>query len=157
MLYPNRRHMDLALLASIALLTGASLPAFAKGGGVGYWLEGKIKSARLVDTHVELVIEGRLTLDQYSGGPSTRQSIHYECERGINASLSQWESFFAMSVNWRGGALRGAGGFNRLVRSALNRGSVMKMELQKPNIDFADWQCPVVKAEVIRATDPDLK
>jgi hypothetical protein len=62
-----------------------------------------------------------------------------------------------MSVDWRGGALRGAGGLDRLVQSALKRGNVIKMELQKPNIHFTDWQCPVVKAEVIRATDPDLK
>jgi hypothetical protein len=156
-MHSNCRHLDLALLASIALLTGMNLPAFAKGGGVGYWLEGKVTSVRLVDTHVELVIRGRLTLDQYSGAPSTRQSIHYECERGISASLSQWEAFFAMSVDWRGGALRGAGGLDRLVQSALKRGNVIKMELQKPNIHFTDWQCPVVKAEVIRATDPDLK
>lgn len=146
-----------SLCASIVLMAFTISAAFAKGGGVGYWLEGTISNVRIVDSRVELVIAGRLTLDQYAGGPSTRQSVHYECSRGINASLVQWQSFFVMSTNWRGGALRGSGELARLAESTLKRGNVIKLELLNPKIDFADWQCPIVNAEVIRATDPELK
>lgn len=143
--------------ALIALLACMSSSAFAKGGGVGYWLEGTISSVHVVDNRIELVIAGRLTLDQYAGGPSTKQSVYYECTRGISASLVQWQSFFVMSTDWRGGALRGGGELGRLAQSTLKRANVIKLELLNPKIDFADWQCPIVKAEVIRATDPELK
>ena len=146
-----------SLYASIVLFAFTTSAAFAKGGGVGYWLEGTISSVRMVDSRVELVIAGRLTLEQYAGGHSTRQSVHYECTRGISASLVQWQSFFIMSTNWRGGALRGSGELARLAESTLKRGNVIKLELLNPKIDFADWQCPIVKADVIRATDPDLR
>jgi len=145
------------LYAAIVLLAFTSSDAFAKGGGVGYWLEGTLTSVRVADNRVELVIAGRLTLDQYAGGPSTRQSVLYECAHGISASLVQWQSFFVMSTDWRGGALRGSGELARLAQATLKRGNVIKLELLNPKIDFADWQCPIVQAEVIRATDPELK
>jgi hypothetical protein len=147
----------LPLYAAIVLLAFATPIAFAKGGGVGYWLEGKILSVHVAANGVELAIAGRLTLDQFAGGPSTRQSVHYECARGISASLVQWQSFFVMSTNWRGGALRGDGELARLAQATLKRGNVIKLELLNPKIDFADWQCPIVRADVIRATDPELK
>src|SRR4051794_9940931 len=99
-----------SLFAFLILLGCANSPVFAKGGGVGYWLEGTISSVDLVDNRVELVLSGLLILDQYTGGPSTRQSVQYECKRGMRASLVQWQQmFFIMSTDWRGGALRGDG------------------------------------------------
>jgi hypothetical protein len=153
----KRRQTTHSTLTVLAMLALATTTAFAKGGGVGYWLEGTVTSVRLAGDHVELVIAGHLILDQYSGGPATRQAIRYECARGISASLRQWTSFFAMSSNWRGGGIRGAGELGRLAQTALERGSVIKIGLQNPQIDFTDWQCPVVKADAIRATDHDLK
>jgi flagellin-like protein len=142
---------------AIVFLAFTTSDASGKGGGVGYWLEGTITSVNVVDNRVELIITGRLTLDQYAGSPSTRQSVHYECAHGISASLVQWQSFFVMSADWRGGALRGGGELARLAQVSEKRGNVIKLELLNPKIDFADWQCPNVQAEVIRATDPELK
>src|ERR1051325_4647320 len=130
-MHVKRRQASSFALASLALLICTIPAAFAKGEGVGYWLEGTVASVHLSDNHVELVIAGRLTLDQYSGGPSTRQSIHYQCPNGIRASLTQWESFFAMTSDWRGGAIRGKGELGRLVQTALKRGSSLKLELLK--------------------------
>ena len=156
-MHSKRRQANRSVLASLTILAFAISTAFAKGGGVGYWLEGTVASVRLKDNHVELVIAGHLTLDQYTGGPSTRQAIRYECTRGLSASLTQWESFFAMSSDWRGGGIRGEGELGRLAETALKRGSIIKIELLNPKIDFTDWQCPVVKAEAVRATDHYLK
>ena len=156
-MHSKHRQTTYAALATAAILALAGTAAFAKGGGVGYRLEGTVTSVRLAGDRVDLLIVGHLVLDQYSGGPTTRQVIRYECARGINASLGQWTSFFAMSSDWRGGAIRGQGELGRLAKAALERGSVFKIELQNPQIDFTDWQCPVVKADAIRATDHDLK
>ena len=120
----STRHTTLRLYALSALFACLASAVLAKGGGVGYWLEGKVSGVRVVDDRVELVIAGRLTFDQYTGGRSTRQAVHYECERGISASLVQWESFFAMSADWRAGGLRGSGELARLAQAALKRGNV---------------------------------
>lgn len=156
-MHSKRRQTAHSALAAAAILALTATAAFAKGGGVGYWLEGTVTSLHLAGDRVDVVIVGHLVLDQYSGGPTTRQAIRYECSRGISASLGQWKSFFAMSSDWRGGGIRGQGELGRLAKTALERGSVFKIELQHPQIDFTDWQCPVVKAEAIRATDHDLK
>jgi hypothetical protein len=156
-MHSKRRQTTRSGLAALALLALTTATVFAKGGGVGYWLEGTVTSARLAGDRVELVVAGHLILDQYSGGPATRQVIRYECARGISASLTQWKAFFAITSNWRGGGIRGAGELGRLTQTALERGSVFRIELQNPQIDFTDWQCPVVKADAIRATDDDLK
>ena len=156
-MHSKRRQTTRSVLTSLAMLALATTTAFAKGGGVGYWLEGTVASVRLAGDRVELVMVGNLILDQHSGGPPTRQEIRYECARGISATLGQWKAFFAMSSDWRGGGIRGAGELRRLAQTALERGSVIKIELQNPQIDFTDWQCPVVKADAIRATDHDLK
>ena len=155
---PNRQtRTTVSLYASIVFLACLHPPALAKGGGVGYWLEGTISSVHVDGSRIELVIAGSLTLDQYHEGPSTRQSIHYECARGIAASLAQWKPFFIMSADWHAGALRGSGELGRLAQATLKRGNVIKLEMLNPKIDFADGQCPIVKADVIRATDPELK
>ena len=156
-MHAKRRQATRSALTTLALLALSTSMAFAKGGGVGYWLEGKVTSVRLSGGHVDLVIAGQLTLDQYSGGSTTRQVIRYECARGISATLGQWKAFYAMASDWRGGGIRGEGALGRLTQTALERGSVIKIELQNPQIDFTDWQCPIVKADAIRATDHDLK
>ena len=155
-MHSEHRKATRSVVTTLALLALSTSLALAKGGGVGYWLEGKVTSVRLAGDRVEMVIIGQLTLDQFSGGPATRQAIRYECPHGISATLGQWKSFYAMTSNWRGGGIRGEGELGRLAQISLDRGSVIKLELQNPQIDFTDWQCPVVKADVIRATDHDL-
>jgi hypothetical protein len=142
---------------TVALLALSTCTAFAKGEGVGYWLEGKVTGVHINGNKVDLVIAGTLTLDQYSAGPETRQAIRYECARGFSATLGQWKPFFAMTSNWRGGGIRGEGELGRLAQAALEQGSVIKIELQNPQIDFTHWQCPIVKADAIRATDHALR
>ena len=152
-----RNQASRALQIALSLLVLAIPVSFGKGGGVGYWLEGTVASVRIAGDRVELVLAGSLTLLQYSGGPSTRQAVLYECPRGISASLRQGDPFFAMSSDWRGGAIRYEGELARLAQTAMQRGSTIKIELEKQKIDFSVWQCPQVVAEAIRETDHYLK
>jgi len=144
-----------SLLLFLALF--APMVVFAKGGGVGFWLEGTISDLRVDGKVIELVVKGRLWLDQYLGGPESRQAIEFECKKGIAGRFSSDQQFFAMSADGGAGALRSPGQLKELLQRVVERGTKVKLELQNARIDFRDWQCPAVTADVIRATDVDLK
>ena len=157
----NLTSSRLKFLTNVCVVTLAAFGslALAKGGGAGYWLEGTVAGVRVSDNTLELVVSGRLWLDQYPDGPTSRQIVEFECPSpgGIAATLTQAPSFFAMSIDWRAGALRKQGHLSRVLQLAATRGSTVKLQLQRPRIDFRDWGCPTVVADVIRATDADLK
>jgi hypothetical protein len=142
------------LLLSFALFAPMAL---SKGGGVGYWLEGTIADLRVDGNVIALVVKGRLWLDQYLRGPESRQAVEFECKKGIAGRFSSDRQFFAMSSDGGAGALRSPGQLKELLQLAAKRGTKVKFELQNVQIDFRDWQCPAVTADVIRATDVDLK
>jgi hypothetical protein len=80
------------------------------------------------------------------------------CKSGISATVSQAEPFFAMSVDWRGGALRQKGELFKILKTAAERGSAVKFQLTQPKMDFGrDQNFTLTDAIVIRATDADLR
>jgi hypothetical protein len=150
----------------LVLLTPVAL---AKGGGVGYWLEGTVTNVRTDGNGscptawcegrepIQLVFAGSLLMVQYPDGSKTPQTIEFQCLKGMSVKLAQRDTFFGISVAGRGGGYRYPYQLPQLLQLAATHGTKMKLQLQRPHIDFADWQCPAIAAEVIRATDGDLE
>jgi hypothetical protein len=148
------RHRRLAI-ALLALLPIAPA-SLAKGNGAGFWLEGTVSNVRASGRFVQVVVKGRMWLEQYPDRSHTPQIVDFPCSQGIAATLTEFEMFFAMTTDWHGGALRKRGSLFEILSEAETRGNVVKLELMYPRIDFAGAQCPPVTSEVIRATDVDL-
>ena len=149
--------MRLARLVVITfLLTNAAL---GKGNGIGFWLEGKVRDVNVNDQHMHFSMEGRFWMTQYREGSSQLPDrIEVPSSESISATVTQWKEFFAMTTDWGGGALRGDGELLKLLSTASEKGSVIRLELLNPELQFPSSLNVIVKdAAIIRATDHELR
>jgi hypothetical protein len=127
--------------------------------GVGFWMEGRVTNVALIGERIQFQITGRFWFTQLPPEGATKpQVIEVHGKDGISAIVSQAEPFFAMSTDWRAGAIRKNGELLKILRTAAERGSVVKFELTQPRMDFGvDQSFSISHATVVRATDVDLK
>src|SRR5207237_9894407 len=95
-----------AAFAAAVLSPGA---VFAKGEGIGLWMEGQISEVRAEGRDIRFVLTGRFWLDQYRGQEPAVVEVRDLRTGGaatIPAVLTQGRPFFAMTEDWRGGAIR---------------------------------------------------
>lgn len=143
------------------VLVVALLPAgvFAKGEGVGLWMEGRVSEVRAEGRNIHLLVTGRFWFEQYRG--QQRSVVEVKNLRGgaavIPATIRQGEAFFAMVEGWGGGAIRQPGALLEILRAASGSERSVKFELINAQVRFArEGRFSVESAETIRATDHDL-
>ncbi len=121
-------------------------------------MEGPVTNITVTGDRIQFQLSGRFWFVQYPEGRPPRHLIEVDGKRGISANVSQAELFFAMTADWRGGALREKGELLKILKTAAERGRVVKFELMRPKMDFGrDHSFTLTDAAVIRATDADLR
>ena len=151
-------------LLSAVLGVAALLPAgaFAKGEGVGLWMEGTVSEVKAEGQRVRLVVTGRFWFEQHRAGQASVievKDLRTGGRASIPATLTQGKMFFAMVENWRGGAIReDPGALLAILQSAAGTPQVLKFELSNARIKFGPiGTLAVESAQVVRATDPKLR
>ena len=128
----------------------------AKGEGVGLWMEGTVSSVDVEGQGIHLTLSGRFWLEQYRG--NRRSRVEVDGRRGLAVTVTQATPFFAMTSDWRGGAIRDPGALVAILRSAAQQGRLVRFELVDAQLSFGrDGGFTVVRAAVVRATDHDLR
>lgn len=146
-------------LLCVLLVLGWLLPitVLAKGGGIGFWLEGIVSDVSAQGDEIHFHLKGEFRFDQYRGG-HTPQVIKVDCENGVSASVHQADPFFAFTPDWGGGSIQDKGGLLRILKAAAQRGNVVRFEIFEPQIAFdAQQHFTLTDAAVVRATDADLR
>jgi hypothetical protein len=152
------------VLRSAAFVVAALLATcvFAKGEGVGLWMEGQVSEVRAEGKNIHLVVTGRFWFEQYRG--QQRSVVEVKNLRGgaavIPATIRQGKPFFAM-VNrengWGGGAIRQPGALLEILRTASGSGRIVKFELVDARLKFGrEGRFRVESADTLRATDHAL-
>jgi hypothetical protein len=142
--------------AFLALSCLLPVSLLAKGGGIGFWMEGTVTDVTTEGDRIKFHLKGQFRFDQYSGG-HTPQIIKVDCEKGITAIVHQADPFFAFTPDWGGGSIQGKGGLLRILKAAAERGGIVRFELLEPQITFdARQNITLTDAAVVRATDADL-
>ena len=148
------------LIATLAVAALAPWCAFAKGEGVGLWMEGRVSQVRPEGRYIHLVVTGRFWFEQYRGQKASIVELN-DLRGGaatIPATIKQSKPFFAMVDGWGGGALRQPGALLEILQAASGSERVVKFEIINARLKFAPRGRLVVEsAEVIRATDHALR
>jgi len=151
-------------LLPAAFAIAALLPAgaFAKGEGVGLWMEGTVSEVRAEGQRVRLVLTGRFWFEQHRAGQASVIEVRDLRTGGpanIPVTLTQGKMFFAMVENWRGGAIReDKGALLAILQSAAGSPQVLKFQLVNARLKFGSvGSLAVESADVVRATDPKLR
>lgn len=148
------RKMALAAIAAATLLL--PMPALAKGEGVGLWMEGTVANVEGNGKNIRLVLTGRFWFEQYRD--RERSVVELDGRHGLSATIAQATPFFAMTTDWGGGAIRGPGTLLAILRAAAQHGRSVRFEFVDAQLAFGrDGSLTVMRAEVIRATDRDLR
>jgi len=127
----------------------------AKGDGVGLWMEGTVSGVQVQGQDIHLILSGRFWFEQYRG--NSRSSVEVDGRPGLEVSVTQAAPFFAMTSDWRGGAIRDQGALLAILRAAAQKGRLVKFELAGAQLSFGgEHRLVVTKAAVVRATDHDL-
>jgi hypothetical protein len=143
------------LIASVICFLGA-VSAQSKGEGVGLWMEGTISDLHVTGDQMKFVLTGSFRFDQYRG--TTRSVVEVDGRRGIPVTIRQGKPFFAMTTDWRGGAIRENGALLTILQTAARSHRVVKLELTEARLAFGpDRTFIVTDGAVIRATDHDLR
>jgi hypothetical protein len=143
-----------ALILFVSLLVSPT--AFAKGKGVGFWMEGTVSDVAPTPTGISFRLKGRFWFSKYLG--STPTIIDVDGKDGIVATVRQGDPLFAFSADWRAGSIQEPGGLLRILKKASEQGGVVKFELREPSLKFDSKQIlTLTDAAVIRATDADLR
>ena len=151
-----------ALLAT-ALAVAALVPGSvaAKGEGIGLWMEGQVSEVRVEGRDIRLVLTGRFWFDQYRGQEPAIVEVHDLRTGGaasIPAVLTQGRPFFAMTENWRGGALRKSGALLEILQAAAGTGKLVRLELADSRLSFGRGGTLAVEHAIVRrATDHALR
>jgi hypothetical protein len=136
----------------------SAVSTFAKGGGVGFWMQGTITNITVAGDRIQFQLTGRFWFEQFPDGRPPRQVIEVDCKGGVSATVTQADPFFAMTSDWRGGAIRQKGELLKILKTATERGRVVKFEMMRPKMEFgSDQSFALTDAAVIRATDADLR
>jgi hypothetical protein len=144
-------------LLSAALAAACLLPAavLAKGEGVGLWMEGQVSEVRAEGQNIRLVVTGRFWFQQHRGAEPSVVEVK---NATIPAVLTQGRPFFAMTENWKGGAIRKSGALLALLEAAARTGQVVRLELANARLQFGSGSTLAVEsATVRRATDHALR
>jgi hypothetical protein len=149
------------VLRSAAFVVAALLATcvFAKGEGVGLWMEGKVSEVRAEGTNIHLVVTGRFWFEQYRG--QQRSVVEVKNLRGgaavIPATIRQGKPFFAMVEGWGGGAIRQPGALLEILRTASGSERSVKFQLIDARLKFGrEGRFRVESADTLRATDHAL-
>jgi hypothetical protein len=121
-------------------------------------MEGTVKNVALVDGRIRFDVAGRFWMSQFP--PNSREKVAVEVHPNgtFPAAVSQAAPFFAMTTDWRGGAIRPDGELLRILQAAERRGSVVKFEISQPKMEFGpDQSFTLTQAIVSRATDAELR
>jgi len=142
----------------LALCLCLPMAGYAKGSGVGFWMEGTVKNIRVNADKINFQLIGRFWFIQYSGQPATKESlITVDLSHGTTVTIRQATPFFAMSSDWRGGAIRKKGELLKILQAAARHNRKVKFQLTQPQLAFGPNQTfSLMNAAVIRATDADL-
>src|SRR5437762_5262160 len=143
-------------LLSAAFAVAALLPAavLAKGEGVGLWMEGQVSEVRAEGQNIRLVVTGRFWFQQHRGAEPSMVEVK---KATIPAMLTQGRPFFAMTENWKGGAIRKSGALLAILQAAAGTGQGVKLELANARLQFGSGSTLAVEsATVRRATDHAL-
>jgi hypothetical protein len=127
--------------------------------GVGFWMEGTVTNVTQLDGRLQFQLSGRFWFAQFPPDSPKQVEIEVHGKGGtFAATVSQSEPFFAMTSNWRAGALRKKGELFRILKTAEERGRAVRFELGQPKMEFGtDQSFTLLGASVVRATDADLR
>ena len=143
-----------ALFVAISLFP---ISALAKGDGVGLWMEGTGSNVRAEGEGIHLRLVGRFWFEQYRGR-TERSVVEVDGGRGLSATVSQGQPFFAMSRDWHAGAIREKGRLFSILEVAAQRGRVVRFELADARVAFGrDGSFAVLEGGIVRVTDEDLR
>jgi len=152
------RRLFSAALAAAALVPGI---AAAKGEAIGLWMEGQVSEVRAEGRDIRLVVTGHFWFDQHSGQEPSVVVVHDPRTCGpanIPVVLTQGRPFYAMTENWRGGALRKSGALLEILQAAVATGKSVRFELADSRLAFGrGGTLTVERAIVRRATDQSLR
>ena len=140
---------------------GLLLPvvALAKGDGVGFSMEGTVTNISTSGEGIHFTLTGTFRISQFRG--LEHSVIEIDCKRGVSATVSQGNPFFAMSSDGRAGALRPQGELLKILKAAVEHSRVVKFELYDVKMavgkgkNYGDFT--LLDAAVVRATDADLR
>ncbi len=133
--------------------------ALAKGDGVGFSMEGTVTNISASGESIRFTFTGTFRISQFHGLQNSVVAI--DCKRGVSATASQGDPFFAMSSDGRAGALRPAGELLKILKAAVEHNRVVKFELYDVKMavgngkNHGDFR--LLDAAVVRATDADLR
>ena len=152
------RRLFLAALTAAALVPGI---AAAKGEAIGLWMEGQVSEVRAEGRDIRLVLTGHFWFDQH-GAQEPAVVVVQDPRTGgaanIPVVLTQGRPFYAMSENWRGGALRKSGALLEILQAAAATGKSVRFELADSRLAFGrGGTLTVERAIVRRATDHTLR
>jgi hypothetical protein len=154
----RRRNLTFSVAAALLSLSLLASVAGAKGEGVAYYLEGTVAIIGTSGGTLELVVSGNLSLIQYlDDGRGPRQIVAFKCPKGISAVLTKGRTLYAHSVDGIGSASRSEDYFQKAMSLAAERGTTVKLRLERPRFDLSEESCPKISAEVTGFTDPDLR
>ena len=143
------------LVAAVFMTSLLAGPARAKGEGVGLWMEGTISNVRVAGEKVHLVLTGRFWFEQFHG--PARSIVEVDGRRGIPVTVAQARPFFAMTSDWKGGAIREKEVLPAILKAAARLKRTVKLELTDAWLVFGQGlEFEVADGLVIRATDADL-
>src|SRR5213592_4717085 len=145
----------------IALSLLLPVVALAKGDGVGFSMEGTVTNISVSGERIHFTFTGTFRISQFRG--SHASVVEIDCKRGVSATVSQGDPFFAMSSDGRAGALRPRGELLKILTAAVEHGRVVKFELYDVKMaignrrrkNYGDFT--LLDAAVLRATDADLR
>ena len=145
----------------VALSLLLPIVALAKGDGAGFTMEGTVTniSTSLIGGSIHFTFTGTFRISQYHG--LARSVVEIDCKHGVSATVYQGDPFFAMSSDWRAGALRPAGELLKILKAAAEHNRVVNFELYDVKIaagkdkDYGAFA--LTDAAVVRATDADLR
>lgn len=135
--------------------------ALAKGDGVNFWMEGAVTdvSTSLISESIHFTFIGTFHIDQYHG--TQHSAVVIDCKDGVSATVFQGDLFFAMSSDWRSGALRPAGALLKILKAAVEHNRMVKFELYDVEMAVGSGKnfgaFTLSDAGVVRATDADLQ
>lgn len=152
------RRLFAAALTAVALLPGT---VAAKGEAIGLWMEGQVSEVRAEGRDIRLVLTGHFWFDQHGAQVPSVVVVHDPRTGGaasIPVVLTQGRPFYAMTENWRGGALRKSGALLEILQAAATTGKRVRFELADSRLSFSrGGTLAVERATVRRATDPALR
>ena len=150
-----RTFMKFVIVLSLLL----PVVALAKGDGVGFSMEGTVTNISVSGESIHFTFTGTFRISQFHGLQSS--VVEIDCKRGVSATVSQGDPFFAMSSDGRAGALRPQGELLKILKAAVKHSRVVKFELYDVKMavgkgkNYGDFT--LLDAAVLRATDADLR